>query len=194
MIFNLQNKRNSARLLRQSADTWQLRVEDDKLITRNVVNISPGGLSFKAPLWSQFENGQKLKFNLCLNKQDCFEFEGRVVWVKKIEDAPGSMQQLGVEFINLPTWADISIMKQINDNHLRNRREAIERGFPLTKRPSPKDAKALLKALAGGVVIMGFLIALIVAAHIHQQAHPEESIAYKFNKAFLERTISNIEK
>jgi hypothetical protein len=194
MIFNQQNKRLAARLHRQSSDAWQLRVEDDKLITRNILNISPGGLSFKAPLWSQFESGQKLRFSLCLNKQECHDLEGRVVWVKKVEDAPGAMQQLGVEFVNLPARADISIMKEINDTYLRSRREAIEMGRPLVKRVSHSDAKAMLKALAGGVIIMSFLIALIVAAHIHQQTHPEESIAFKFNKAFLERSISNTEK
>lgn len=191
-----ENKRNVTRLLRKSADVWQLRVEDDKLITRNISNISPTGLSFKAPLGSKFESGQRFRFQLCLNKEECFEFEGRIVWVKKADDVPGAMQQLGVQFENLPAWADASIMKQINDSDLEERRTQLKMGERTpTKSPRKKlSLKALVATIAGTFILASLVAAFILAIYIHQQSHPEESIAYKFNKALFERAVTNTGK
>ncbi len=187
------DKRSIIRLDRHSSDSWQLRIEDDKLITKNITNISPTGMSFKAPLWSEFREGQRLRLNLSLSKDESFDCEGEIVWAKKIEDAPGAMQQFGVQFMRLPAKIDGAIMKAINDDALRDRRVAFDkRGRLSTDKLKPEmTARSLIASIAGVFVIAALAAALLTAIYLHQINHPEESIAYKFNRAFLNRSISS---
>ena len=190
-----ENKREINRLPRQPEHNWQLKIEGDMLITKNISNISPTGLSFKAPLSANFSKGQVLKMNLSIHKEDSFECEGEIVWALDAAEANGSMRQLGVRFSKLPARFDSSIMHEINDFALREKRQALALGqvpeFHRTNVPNAKTLRSLFITACGILVIIATSAALITAIYLHQMAHPENSIEYQFNKAMLKRVINS---
>jgi hypothetical protein len=188
------NKRSLNRLVRQPDHLWQLSLNDDNLITRNIVNISPGGLSFKAPMSAFIENGQIVKFKLTLKPGEAFEGEGQIRWSRKPNDKLGQMGLFGFQFLNIPTAADSLIMKEINDSLLRARRHLIEEGVlsPSLNRneKTKKSIRARLASLFGGIVAATLIVAFFAALWIQEHAHPQDSIAETFNKA-LARKLSS---
>src|SRR5665213_1486598 len=99
------NLRSTPRLPRKSSDYWQVNINNDELITRNIVDLSPMGLSFKAPLRSNFELGQTINIEVKLAPEKTFEVEGKIVWTRD--------KQFGLKFSRVPVFIDSFIMKAI---------------------------------------------------------------------------------
>lgn len=192
---NAENKRSINRLPRQPEHSWQLKIEDDMLITKNISNISPAGLSFKAPLSANFKKGQILRMNMSIQKGDSFDCEGEIVWALEAIEANGSMRQLGVRFSKLPARIDTSIMQEINSFVLREKRLSLESGqVPEFHKPRVKEGKTLRSLIitaCGILVLIATTAALITAIYIHQMTHPENSIEYQFNKALLKKVLNS---
>lgn len=101
------NLRNTPRLSRKSSDFWQININHDELITRNIIDVSPSGLSFKAPARSQFLPGQLLQLEISLDKEKQFETEGKVIWSKD--------GQFGIKLSRMPQFIDAFIMQTIQE-------------------------------------------------------------------------------
>jgi hypothetical protein len=193
MTLSNENRRDLKRLNRSTGHTWQIHVDNDACITKNISNISPSGLAFKAPSSSHFAQGQRLKLSLSLKKGESFDCEGEVVWIRSSEDIQGSMKHLGLRFSKLPTRIDTAIMKEINDSLLLSRRLAFEKGQvnindTLKKKNSLQSWMATLCSL---FVVISMVSALMAAVYIHQKAHPEETLEYTFNKAMIKKVLNS---
>src|ERR1700677_535483 len=57
------NRRSNFRLQRKPEHPWQLSIDDD-LITKNIVDLSATGMSFKAPTSFNMEPGQTLNMSI----------------------------------------------------------------------------------------------------------------------------------
>ncbi|MDZ4676500.1 MAG: PilZ domain-containing protein [Oligoflexia bacterium] len=188
--FN-RSKRQIHRLQRKSHHNWSLRIGDDALITRNITNLSPAGLAFKAPEWSEFKMGQQIKVQLYLNKDENFECEAKIVWVKQAEERTGSLNALGLEFSKLPTHVDTAIMKLVNDDALEGRRlnfsKEFSEKFLITKK---FDFRSAFSKIMGALMIASLTAALMAALYLHKHNNPEESLAFKLTNAFNKRLIA----
>ena len=190
-----QDRRDLQRLNRSSEHSWVLTVNGDALITKNIANIGPSGLSFKTPTSSSFALGQNLRLTISLKKDESFDCEGKVVWAKDSKETVGSMQLLGIRFSNLPSRVDMAIMREINDSLLSSRRQAIAQGQadPQTRNKSQKRRTtwhSVVFMTCGIFVFLAMTAALITAAYLHQQAHPEYSIEFKFNQAMMKKMFN----
>lgn len=184
--------RQAMRLARQSDHSWQLHLEDDRLITKNITNLSATGMAFKAPGSSDIREGQTLKFNLSIEPGVSFECEGRVLWARGA--SPGSMRQIGIQFSKLPIPLDSAIVRQINEYALRTRKDRITKGRrPLTQKivmVAPPPVRTLIVRIVGATLIMALTSAFLTALLMHKLAHPEQSIAHTFNHSLIRKLSS----
>jgi hypothetical protein len=172
-------------------------LEDDRLITKNIINLSPTGMAFKAPSSSDISPGQNLRFTLSIVPGEAFECEARVLWVKPAHERPesgGSMRKVGVEFSKLPPTLDAAIVKQINEFVLRSRRQRIEAGRrPFTRKivlSTPPSMRSAVNSLLAAIVIAALSGAFVMAMWIHQKSTPDDSIARKFDEGLLRKLSS----
>ena len=190
-----QNKREISRLSRQPEHSWQLSIEGDMLITKNITNISPSGLSFKAPFSTQLQKGQVVKMNLVLDHEDSFDCEGEIIWVIDSLESSGSMRQLGVKFSKLPARFDSTIMHEINIYSLKEKRATLESGrvpeFHRSQLKQIKTLRSIVLTVCGVLVLVATTAAFVTAIYLHQSAHPEESIEYQFNKAIIKKVMNS---
>lgn len=180
------NLRQSIRLPRQPEHSWQLRLEDDRLITKNIINLSATGMAFKAPASSDIHLGQTLRFSLSIDEagedenRKFFECEGRVLWTKASADKPGSMHQIGVQFSKLPSSLDEALVRQVNAFSLRNQKEKVLKGKqPLTQKlvmSAPPSIRNFLMKVFGAVIIMSLTSAFLTALWMHKAIHPEQTV------------------
>ncbi len=187
------NKRSILRLNRKPNHSWSLKVDDSKLITKNITNISPTGMSFRAPLWTEFYDGQVLLFNLSFTKEDNFECEGEIVWIRKIEDNLGVMYQFGVRFQKIPAKTDAAIMRAIHNEALRERQFTVQTSTPISSRSVNKKPflSSVFSTVFGFIFIASLTAAFLTAVFIHHINHPEESISHIFSQALINRNISS---
>lgn len=187
--------RTAARLPRQAEHSWQLRLEDDKLITKNIVNLSAAGMAFKAPASSKFSPGQALRFSLSIEPGTSYDCEGRVLWAKASTEKPGSMHQIGIQFSKLPPQLDASIVKQIDEYNHRSQRDRMKKGRrPLTEKivmSTPQPLRAILIKIFGALIIMSLTSAFLAAMWIHKEAQREQSLAQKFNQSLMRKISSS---
>jgi len=152
---------------------WQVNINNDELITRNIVDLSPSGLSFKAPQRSQFEPGQVITLKVNLGTEKSFEVEGKIIWTKD--------KQFGLKFSKVPVFIDTFIMKAIQEWALRPSLEVDSRVAESLSifRSSRKKIEAnwLLSTTMALITVAAMTAALVTAAYIHQQRHPEESLS-----------------
>lgn len=91
-------KRDNERVPRPENHGWRLDVDEGLLVTQNIINVSQKGLSFKAPNWLTFTEGQPLKLKVTLGAQKSVHVcDGTIRWVKSFPKRKGAMQRLGVE-------------------------------------------------------------------------------------------------
>lgn len=187
------NKRELHRLPRRPDHNWQLRVDGDMLITKNIMNISPTGLAFKAPLSSKLRAGQVIHVTVSLTEDENFDCDGEIVWSSESLEVSGSMKQLGVRLLNLPARIDAAIMRELNFNALKLRRQALDTDlipqFKLERNFQKVSFYSFALKICGMALVAATSAALIAAIYIHQQTHPEDTFEYKFNHAMIDRAI-----
>jgi hypothetical protein len=188
------NRRSVARLSRPHDHSWQLRVDEDRLITKNIINISPMGMSFKAPGSMPLKPGETVRLSISLSSQETFECEGRILWSRPATEKAGSMQLVGVQFFSIPARYDALIMKHLHDIQLRDRRDDLKQAKFVSPRQRTKaemTVRSMAAMIISAVIIAAFTVALLTAAWLHSQNHPEQDIARKFNDA-MARKLSAI--
>src|SRR5271154_3671051 len=114
------NRRENYRLLRKPEHSWQLSV-DDALITKNIVDLSATGLSFKAPTSFNMEPGQTLNLNISLKPGESFECQGRIIWSRSDSPSSRTMKLFGVQFEKLPAKIDAMIIQELYKETLKVR-------------------------------------------------------------------------
>lgn len=191
--------RQAVRLPRQPEHTWQLRLEDDRLITKNIVNLSAGGMAFKAPLSSDIHPGQPIKFSLSIESGAAFECEGRVLWGRVSSDKPGSMKQFGVQFSKLPPSLDAAIVKQVDLFAAKSKREKyLKNKRPLAEKivmSAPKPLRAILIKILGAILIVSLTGAFVAALLMHRDGHSAtQSLARKISSDFDSPASSSIDR
>jgi hypothetical protein len=190
------NRRNLQRLGRSASHKWELKVNGDSLITKNISNISPSGLAFKALASTVYKRGQALKIHLSLTGQDHFDGDAEIVWIKETSDSHGSMKLLGLRFLYPSFRFDTAIMSELHSNALKERRALLAEDLSLSRnfhqnfkiRP---NIRSLIKNLCALITLISMTTALITAVYLHQKAHPEESIEFKFNEGLMKKKFDN---
>ncbi len=181
-------KRQTNRVQRKQHHNWSLRIGEDTLITRNITNLSPTGLSFKAPEWSEFKSGQEIKVQFFLNKDESFECEAKIIWIKQTQERAGNMQVLGLEFSKLPLKIDGAIMKLINDEALNDRRTNFSKDFSDKFLILPKsNFKTAFGKVMGALMVVSLTASLMAALYLHEKFNPENTLAYKLSNVFNKR-------
>ncbi|MBK9293472.1 MAG: PilZ domain-containing protein [Oligoflexia bacterium] len=178
------NLRNTQRLLKAPTEFWQINVNYDELITRNIINLCPGGVAIKTPQRVKFERGQWLHLQIWLSPEKHFECEAKVVWVLE--------QSYGLQFFKIPMAFDAFIMRAIHESQTQLNRESLDREFkfPATLiRESQKrlEKNAILSSTLTLAVVAVMTFAIIFAAFAHQHNNPEKSLAYIFSQAFAKK-------
>jgi hypothetical protein len=182
------NQRGAPRLDRRLFDIWQLAVNNDELITRHIINISPTGLSFKAPARVKFALGQFLKVAIRLTAEKSYDCEARVVWVKD--------GQYGVHFTFCPLSYDAFVMKTIHEQDIAAHADELaqisnRKGLLKTLRIESRDKqkKAILLSTLDLILVGVFTMAFIVVAVNHEQKTSSYSLEKVITKN-LERFFS----
>ncbi len=187
-MIQAENKRNTFRIAPQSGKAWQININHDELITRNIVNISPTGMAFKAPVRSHFEEGQRLHLTINMATDGefagSFDCEGKIVWAKN--------HQFGLEFSKVPQFFDALIMKAVHEYQMAPRRMQLENqwGFPagsLRKATKFNEKKSLFPSMLNLILTGLISFALIFAIFIHQQNNTQYSLADIVEQAFHKR-------
>jgi hypothetical protein len=185
--MNQSNNRNTPRLPRQSKDLWQIHINHDELITRHIMNMSPTGLSFKAPQRVHFEEGQKVQLFVQVSPTETFECEAKVVWQQD--------QQYGLRFSKIPQYFDAWIMKAINEFFLETK--AATAGWaPSFDTSSFRGAQRglernnFLYSAMGLAMIAVMTVAFIASLFISQHRYPEYNISNIFQRALLQKAMN----
>jgi len=113
-----ENRRSNFRLARRFEHPWQINI-DDNLITKNIVDLSASGMSFKAPASFNLEPGQILNLTVYLNPEDHFECQGRILWSKSDFTGSRTMKLFGVKFENLPLSIDTRIAQELHKEAIK---------------------------------------------------------------------------
>ncbi len=182
------NLRATPRLRRRMEDFWQLNINHDELITRNIVNLSPQGVSFKTPQRVAFGLGQTIRVMIRLGSERIFECEGKVVWIKDLS--------YGVHFFKLPMSYDSWVMREIHQSELLIHRDKFSldtknRVQNLREENREKQKNRMLSSTFDLVLICFLTTAFIIVALIHEQGSKNSSFAKILEREFIQRmTIS----
>lgn len=178
------NLRQTPRLEKMPAEYWQLNVNYDELITRNIINLCPGGVAFKTPQRVKYEKGQWIHIQIWLTPEKSFECEAKVIWVHE--------QSYGLQFFKIPMAFDAFIMRAIHESQIHFNRDNLEKDFKfpgsLIRESQKRLEKNYILSSALTLLIVGVMtIALLMAAFAHQHNNPEKSLAYIFSQAFAKQ-------
>lgn len=181
--MNIQhNLRSTPRLKRRSEDSWQLSLNHDELITRNIIDLGPRGLAFKGPKRAQFEKGQVVDIHVRLTPEKSFETKAKIIWVRE--------HLFGLKFSKVPASIDAYIMKNVHhaavaplyeDEFHPNVMKTIH--DMRMKQKSWEDSK-MFSSTMGFLTIAAMTAALVAAIYINQQKFPERALATKLTETF----------
>lgn len=175
------NNRSTQRLWRKSTDMWQIAINQDELITRNISNIGPEGLAFKAPAKTQFQKGQTVNIQFQLSPERSFDIQGQVMWSRD--------NQFGLKFSKIPMILDSFIMSSIHELALSgDAGSSITSEFRNVQRAHEK--KDILSSAMALFIVAIMTTAFALSVFI-QQKNPETKLANQYEKSFS-RYLSNI--
>jgi len=184
--MSLKNQRQTSRLSRDGESQWILNINNGELVTRNVVDLSPRGLAFKAPRKADFRKGQRLQVNLKLeHEMPEVECTAEVVWVKPAEETlAGTSHHLGLHFVDLPAQADELIMGRMNRLLLAQRRREIREGRKESVIVAIQATPIQFMNPVVGMIAAAILIGAFLAAVIyHERNFPQDTLAFKIQSA-----------
>jgi hypothetical protein len=185
--ISLENRRSQFRLPRKFEHPWQINI-DDTLITKNIVDLSPSGMAFKAPASFNLEPGQIINLTIFLNTENQFQCQGRILWTKADFSDSRTMKLFGVKFENLPAALDTRIAKELHKEAIKAHWEnpkAQETSRRLT--PALLNSNNTVTEIIGQVITFLLIAAFIIASHLYQRSHPEDSIEYRFNQGLVKK-------
>jgi hypothetical protein len=185
-VMAIQEQRHTGRLSRKDETHWVLNINNGELVTKNVVDLSPRGLAFKAPKKADYKRGQRIQVNLKLEHEAPeVECTAEVVWVKPAEETlTGTSHHLGLQFVDLPAQADEAIMKRMNKIMLDQRRREVSEGKKesVAKRMDSQPIQFMNPVV--GMITVAILIGAFMAAVLYHESHfPQDTLAYKFQTA-----------
>lgn len=183
----IENRRQNYRLARKPEHSWQLSI-DDALITKNIVDLSATGISFKAPTSFNMEPGQTLNLNISLKPGENFECQGRILWSRSDSPTSRTMKLFGVQFENLPARIDAMIIQELYRETLKIRwnqpKDANLNSSSLYLPPEiPRDWFPYFRQFLTIILIAAFFM----AARIYERTHPQDSIEYRFNQGLAKK-------
>jgi hypothetical protein len=188
-------KRSDLRIQRHRDLLWQLNLEDDSLITQNIINISQKGLAFKAPTSSGIAAGQFVRFTLSLNRGQTFECEGRVIWVNDSKERQGSMKQFGIIFLKQPPTL-VATLSQAIQNLDFQKKETIRDETPQKERRGALEEfffSSLWPSLIAGLLVVALTSAFLTAVWLYDQTHPADALAKRTNHHSARKLSSSSE-
>lgn len=195
-MVKAENLRATPRLSRRESDSWQLYINNDELITRNVVDVSPQGLSFKAPSRSQFVPGQTLKIEVRLAPEKHFETEAKVVWARD--------NHFGLKLSKVPQFIDAFIMKTLQEIAIKSQefvdnagirhplfeREPVAKALRVLRRSQKTiESNEVISSAMALFTVAAMTAALVLAAYMHQQKFPEDKLS-NIGQSFFQRFIN----
>jgi len=181
------NRRGNYRLVRKPEHSWQLSI-DDALITKNIVDLSATGLSFKAPTSFNMEPGQTLNLNISLKPGESFECQGRILWSRSDSPTSRTMKLFGVQFEKLPARIDAMIIQELYRETLRiHWSQPKDEGVPLTTNYLPPEIPRDWLPYFRQFVTIILIAAFFMAARIYERTHPQDSIEYRFNQGLAKK-------
>jgi hypothetical protein len=180
------NRRENYRLQRKPEHSWQLSI-DDALITKNIVDLSATGLSFKAPTSFNMEPGQTLNLNISLKPGESFECQGRILWSRSDSPSSRTMKLFGVQFEKLPSKIDAMIIQELYKETLKIRwNQPKEEDFLTTSYLPPEIPRDWFPYFRQFLTLI-LIAAFFMAARIYERTHPQDSIEYRFNQGLAKK-------
>lgn len=174
--INLLKTRSSIRLSRSPEHNWRLKVNKDDLITKNILNLSPTGIAFKAPPKSQFHRGQTLQMKIELDGETEIICQAKVIWIKKGDDS--RMIQYGAEFRFDP---EQDIGNTITKHLFKAQKLALASKEVVFHKKEKQ--KRRIKGLGLSLFLLT-IVSLLGAFFIYQQLNPDAAFAHKIKTAF----------
>jgi PilZ domain-containing protein len=186
-MTEIENRRLNYRLARKPEHPWQLSI-DDTLITKNIVDISATGISFKAPSSFTMEPGQTLNLSISLKPGEHFDCQGRVLWRRADAPASHTMNLFGVQFDKLPAWVDAMIVQELYKEALKVRwaRPTLLEA-PVISLPSKKEITPDWNHILRQVLAVALIASFFFAARLYEKSHPQDSVEYKFNQGLAKK-------
>lgn len=175
----LLNLRATPRLSRKIEDLWQVNINNDELITRNIINISPEGIAFKAPQRVKFMLGQVVRAFVRLAPDREFECEGKVVWVKD--------QNYGIHFFNFPLSYDTCVMRAIHESELSQHQNGEFKLVGVREENRELQRKRMVSSTLDLILIALMTMAFIAVAVFHEKNNQEISFQKVLERAFSQR-------
>jgi len=180
------NRRQNYRLFRKSEHPWQLSV-NDALITKNIVDLSASGISFKAPASFNMEPGQTLTLNISLKPGESFECQGRIRWSRSDSNSSRTMKLFGVQFEKLPARIDAMIVQELYKEALKIRWSQPKNEESSSTLYLPPEIQRDWFPYFRQFLMVILIAAFFMAARIYERTHPEDSIEYKFNQGLAKK-------
>jgi hypothetical protein len=179
----LENRRNVYRFIREGRDEWEVNVNKNYLVTKNIVDINGTGLSFRAATGLPLELGETVHLQISLAPEDVFTFSGKIAWVRPLSGTGSGMSHFGVRFEKVPAWIDARIVSRLQ-------KRLLDEG-PKTLNRDPRKNHGLLQkvnwAPLEAILACSLFVGLVAAVWAYSSRHPEKSLEVIFNQGLAKK-------